>query len=73
MSASNKQLRINSPTVDPEDGNYMAQCQFAIEPSLIKMLHIAEQAGWDRSHVVMAALSVCAGYAELTESLPVLQ
>lgn len=68
-----KQLRINGPTLEPEHLDYSAEGQFALEPSLLKLLQIAEQAGWDRTHVALAAFSVCADYAKLTENSPVLQ
>lgn len=68
-----KPLRINSPTLDPEDVAYLAQCQFALEPSLVKLLSVAEMAGWDRTHVVMAALTLCAELAELPEGPQALQ
>lgn len=59
-----KQQRINSPTIEPKDGDYLSQCQFALEPSLLKLLRMAENAGWDRTHVVLAALALCAEFAE---------
>lgn len=68
-----KHLRINRPTLEPEDREYLAQCQFAIEPSLVKLLSVAEMAGWDRTHVVLAALTLCAELAELPESPQVFQ
>lgn len=58
-----KHLRINSPTLEPQDVEYLAECQFAIEPSLAKLLSVAELAGWDRTHVVLAAFSLCAEFA----------
>lgn len=73
LTPTTKHLRINGPTLEPDDGDYLAQCQFALEPSLVKLLRLAELAGWDRTHVVLAALTLCAEFADLPENRQRLQ
>lgn len=53
--------------------DYLEQCRFALEPSLFKLLSVAELAGWDRTHVALAVLDLCAEEAELPRTLHGLQ
>ncbi len=68
-----KNLRINGPTSRPDDMDYLEQCRFALEPSLFKLLSVAELAGWDRTHVALVVLDLCAEEAELPRALHGLQ
>lgn len=60
--------RINAPTNDVLDADYSAECRFAIEPSLTKMIELAVAAGWDRQQVALAAMFLAAEYAKSHEA-----
>lgn len=46
--------QINPPSEHGRDLGLIAECRFALEPSVLRLLDAAEDAGWDRSTVVTA-------------------
>lgn len=46
--------QINPPSEHGRDLGLIAECRFALEPSMLRLLDAAEDAGWDRSTVVTA-------------------
>lgn len=50
-----KPLRINGPSklVAATDA-YQKECMFAVEPSLVKLMDLAIEAGWDHDQVALA-------------------
>lgn len=58
-----KRSRIHAPTKSLGDIDYTSECRFAIEPSLTKMIELAEAAGWQRSQVAIAVMFLCAEIA----------
>lgn len=53
--------RINGPTDTPVGSDqYQQDCIFALEPSVIKLIELAAEAGWDEQQVVCAIMSIAA-------------
>ncbi|MCZ4072105.1 hypothetical protein [Agrobacterium sp. LMR679] len=53
--------KINGPSRAPDEGpRYQEECQFALEPSVSKLIELAVDAGWDREQVVYALLNLAA-------------
>ncbi|TIR17084.1 MAG: hypothetical protein E5X33_26910 [Mesorhizobium sp.] len=48
--------RINSPTVDEEDVDYLNQCKFALEPSIHRLAELALVAGWSHPRIGYALM-----------------
>ncbi|MND49420.1 hypothetical protein D3C81_1877850 [compost metagenome] len=56
-----KTIRINGPSGTSEKSlKYQEECQFALEPSVTRLIELATEAGWDRDQVVYAMLSIAA-------------
>lgn len=47
--------RVGSP-------QYQAECIFALEPSLMRLIELAKEAGWDEQQVVYAVLCITASH-----------
>ena len=47
-------LRINTPSVASDHPEYLRQCEFALEPSIVKVVEMASRAGWRRDQVAMS-------------------
>lgn len=56
--------QINSPSSLRSSLDYQEECKFALEPSISKLIEMAEAAGWDRSHIVIAVLRATIEMAE---------
>lgn len=52
--------KINPPQHPVEDSRYQPECQFALEPSVTKLLQMAEQAGWDTRQAAYAVMMLAA-------------
>lgn len=53
--------RINGPTNSPVGSDrYQQDCIFALEPSVIKLIELAAEAGWDEQQAVCAVMCVAA-------------
>lgn len=53
--------RINGPTDTPVGSNqYQRDCIFALEPSVIKLIEVAAEAGWDEQQAVCAIMCIAA-------------
>lgn len=53
--------RINGPTDSPVGSDqYQQDCIFALEPSVIKLIKLAAEAGWDEQQAVCAVMCVAA-------------
>jgi hypothetical protein len=52
--------KINPPGHSIEDSRYQPECQFALEPSVTKLLQLAEQAGWDPHQAAYAVMMLAA-------------
>ena len=48
---------INPPSVSSDTTSYQLECQFALEPSLRSLADKAEDAGWDRAHILLAMMA----------------
>ncbi len=63
MGAMAARNRINSPTVDEEDVDYLNQYKFALEPSVHRLAEMAFAAGWSRQKIGDAlsalAMEIC--------------
>jgi hypothetical protein len=57
--------RINPPDHPLTHPDYQRDCQFALEPSVTKLLELAVAAGWDRNHVIDAVLVLAAEQLKL--------
>lgn len=56
-----KTIRINGPSGKFDKSlKYQEECQFALEPSVTRLIELATEAGWDRDQVVYAMLAVAA-------------
>jgi hypothetical protein len=56
---------INSPTVNSRDhASYHRECVFAVEPSIIRLIEMAADAGWTKPDVIVAIISAAAGHLE---------
>ncbi|HET7411089.1 MAG TPA: hypothetical protein VFJ18_00390 [Pararhizobium sp.] len=45
---------INEPTIGRTDSRYLAECIFALEPSVTRLIELALAAGWTRDEVANA-------------------
>jgi len=52
--------RINCPTKDPSDPGYQAECEFALEPSVSKLVDEAMASGWQLSRIARAIMLIAA-------------
>lgn len=52
--------KINPPQHPVGDSKYQAECQFALEPSVTKLLQLAEEAGWDAHQAAYAVMMLAA-------------
>jgi len=53
--------RINGPIRSLNEGlRYQEECQFALEPSVTRLIELAIEAGWDHQQVVYALLNIAA-------------
>lgn len=57
--------RINPPNQSVSHPGYQRDCQFALEPSVTKLLDLAVAAGWDQEHVIDAVLVLVASRLKL--------
>lgn len=56
-----KTVRINGPSGTSDKSlKYQEECQFALEPSVTRLIELAIDAGWSRDQVVYALLSIAA-------------
>jgi hypothetical protein len=55
-----KANRINPPSHALGDPQYQTHCQFALEPSVTKLLEMATAAGWDAAQVAYAIMMLAA-------------
>ncbi|UXT97968.1 hypothetical protein [Agrobacterium tumefaciens] len=56
-----KTIRINGPSGTSGKGlKYQEECQFALEPSVTRLIELAIEAGWSRDQVAYALLSLAA-------------
>ncbi|WP_454858326.1 hypothetical protein [Rhizobium binxianense] len=55
----NRPVRINGPS-DASVGSdqYLRDCLFALEPSVIKLIELATEAGWDEQQAVCAIMCI---------------
>lgn len=57
----NEADRINGPTDTPIGSDqYQQDCIFALEPSVIKLIELAAEAGWDEQQAVCAIMCIAA-------------
>jgi hypothetical protein len=56
--------QINPPSEHGRNLALIAECRFALEPSMLRLLDAAEDAGWDRSTVVTALATFLAEIPE---------
>lgn len=56
--------RINAPTGDERDVHYIDYCKFALEPSVSKLVDLAEDAGWSRQRVLYSLMFLAAEMAK---------
>ncbi len=61
--------KINPPTRDVTELNYQRDCQLALEPSLTKLLEMAERAGWELHQATYAVMILAAEHLK-TQSPP---
>lgn len=55
-----KPPRLNSPTKVVGDPLYPLECQFALEPSVIRLIDLATELGWEKQHVLCALMNLVA-------------
>lgn len=55
--------RINTPTKAVTDPNYIAECQFALEPSVYRLMELATEVGWDHRQAATAIAMLAAKMA----------
>ncbi|WP_157018689.1 hypothetical protein [Mesorhizobium xinjiangense] len=55
-----KAAKINPPEQEPTDADYQAHCQFALEPSVTRLLKMAEDAGWEPRQAAYAIMVLAA-------------
>ncbi|MEI5679503.1 MULTISPECIES: hypothetical protein [unclassified Mesorhizobium] len=65
-----KANRINSPSHALGDPQYQTHCQFALEPSVIKLLEMATAAGWDAAQVSYAIMMLAATNLKSSNNVP---
>jgi hypothetical protein len=51
---------INPPTYAVSDPQYLAECRFALEPSFVGLVNLAEKAGWDRRQATYSLMMLAA-------------
>lgn len=56
--------QINPPTEAKESMALLMECRFALEPSVVKLLHAAPGAGWDRSTTVTALATLLVDFSK---------
>ncbi len=49
---------INPPSLHTKGLDYLSECRFALEPSVVGLLDAACAAGWDRSTAALALISL---------------
>jgi hypothetical protein len=55
--------RINPPVaVDLDSVEYLRECAFALEPSLVSLIDTASEAGWSRKQIVVAIMIAAGEY-----------
>ena len=59
---------INAPSERTRNLSLVAECRFALEPSVVRLFDAAEDAGWDRSTVVAALATFLAEISEGNQS-----
>ena len=56
-----KTIRINGPSGTSDNSlKFQEECQFALEPSVTRLIELATEAGWGRDQVVYALLAIAA-------------
>ncbi|WP_144862607.1 hypothetical protein [Mesorhizobium sp. J18] len=66
-----RRVRINPPTNPIEHPDYLKECQFALEPSITKLIELASDAGWDRNQAAVAIMFLGAASASDEETTTV--
>lgn len=46
--------KINPPTLRTADPRYLHECEFALEPSIAKVVEVAKATGWSADHVALS-------------------
>ncbi len=64
-------FRINPPNSPVNDDSYLAECQFALEPSVYGLMKLAVAAGWEpkQAATAIAVLSVQIARKEMEAKL----
>jgi hypothetical protein len=57
---------INPPPLQADDEKYLAQCLFALEPSIEGLVHAAVRSGWKRSFVLASIIAIAVEQVEDT-------
>ncbi len=63
-----KTPKINPPEQEPSDAQYQAHCQFALEPSVTKLLKMAQDAGWEPRQAAYAVMVLAANSVKTDET-----
>ncbi len=51
---------INAPTVTLDHPDYLRQCEFSLEPSVMNLIEIAAASGWANDHVALSVARIAA-------------
>lgn len=55
--------RINPPaTIKHDSVDYLRECAFAVEPSLVSLIETAAMAGWGKKQIVLAIMIAAGDY-----------
>ena len=64
---------ISAPTRSPDNASYKVECEFTMEPELVRLVGDAVEAGWDELVVAFAITSLCERYIYGPDEQPIPQ
>lgn len=73
MKTINKKYLISAPTKSPDNACYKVECEFTMEPELVRLVGDAVEAGWDELVVAFAITSLCERYIYGPDEQPLVQ
>jgi len=50
---------INPPSKQLGEEGYAVECEFALEPSFMRLVSEAKKAGWDELQIAFSLISLC--------------
>ena len=62
MKKIKRKPRISAPRRSPDNASYKVECEFTMEPELVRRVAEAVEAGWEELVVAFAITSLCERY-----------